>query len=79
MYVFKRLRRLQAVQDRKAPGTKATISLKQLHEMFPNRPESMIRIYLKESCDLQISRSSHKARGRAWDHFLCLVCVCARD
>lgn len=52
VYVFRHLRLEQQKLDKKAPGRKATISLKALVRCFPGRPQAMIYKFLREQCGL---------------------------
>ncbi|KAK2078921.1 hypothetical protein QBZ16_002611 [Prototheca wickerhamii] len=60
VYVFKRLKRLQAAAERRGSGARASISLRHLAETFPSRPESMIRLYLREACGLVAARGERR-------------------
>ncbi|GAB4814111.1 hypothetical protein N2152v2_001157 [Parachlorella kessleri] len=52
VYVFKELRRRQVRLDKRGAGEKANITVRELRQLFPNRPVNMIRLFLRDQCDL---------------------------
>lgn len=59
-YVFRQLRAEQSKLDGEGEGKRATVSLTHLSSMFNDRPENMIRMYLKNECGLvMLGRSAN--------------------